>query len=40
MQGNNPSNVPGYKASGTFIVDGNKLTISFEKGNIVVCQRI
>lgn len=40
FQGNDPSNVPGYKATGTFVVTGNKLTITLEKGTIVVCQRI
>jgi hypothetical protein len=40
IQGNDPSNVPGYKATGTFTVNGNKLTITLEKGTVVVCQRI
>mgnify|MGYP000070727937 CR=1 FL=1 len=40
IQGNDPSNVPGYKATGTFVVSGNKLTITLEKGTVVVCQRM
>lgn len=39
-QGGDPSNVPGYTATGTFNVSGNKLTINLQNGTTAVCERI
>ena len=38
-QGSDPSNVPGYKASGTYSVSGSKLTLD-SGGNVTICERI
>ena len=38
-QGSDPSNVPGYKASGTYSISGSKLTLN-SNGNVTVCERI
>lgn len=40
MKGVDPSVLPGYKATGTFTMNGNKHTISLEKGTIVIYLRI
>lgn len=39
-QGSDPSNVPGYKASGTYSISGNKLTLNDSGGAITVCEKI
>ena len=38
-QGSDPSNVPGYKASGTYSISGSKLTLN-SGGNVTVCQKM
>ncbi len=39
-QGSDSSNVPGYKAGGTYSISGNKLTMKESGGTVNVCERI